>query len=291
MKIYLLTYGIREGFWGIRSIVFPTYNAAYEWGKKELLEGITEKYKESRIAQKKYKDDMAGFIKDYIEYRFEITAYDPWEQEAERAKWKDVPADRAMTLLQKEMEKKEKNHFRRDDTCKEIHWSFDAFGNLTERLYEGCFGGYEYMPWDEAEDAGTKFKVGDFVRVSDTARLQWSCEDVLYVVAGAPGKKGVREHERQYLNTWENDYNLFPSEGPNGHIHVHESEIRPFKGRVPKDSPLRFWRDFFTGRIDPKIKIKIGAKKMTLEKAVYYNKISFHEGISWRDFMKKKMGK
>jgi len=171
------------------------------------------------------------------------------------------------------------DNFRFDDTCDYIVWVFDALGNLVESEYDR----FVLKPGDEAEGAGTRYKVGDFVLAPSYYSGIPRSEDVVYVVIAAPGK-------RPPVGTWGNDYLVFDTDGPRGHFHPHETEIEPFEGEVPPDSPLWFWRDYARGLVDKEAEISIGDKKMTLKSAISDDEISFHEGISWREFLKKKNG-
>jgi len=295
VKAYLLIYEVAKKYEGNshRFDIFNSYEEAYEYGKEELLRDITREYNESRIAQNEYKDDMAGFVRDHINYRFEIEAYKLQSESSENyffnvknVKEEDEGSKDKRCFFCGAILGQEEHRFIRDDTCDRITWDFDAFGNLTMRLYwHGA--GYTYLPYDEADDAGTKFNVGDFVLIDkDGESYSSATSSTLYVIFHTAGKKGI--DDGRCINMWENIYYLVDNDGFAGHEHVHESQIKLFSGEPAKDSPLWFWRDYALDKIDDTVIVNVEGEKMTLEEAINDSRISFHEGISWREVLKKK---
>jgi hypothetical protein len=310
VKAYLLIYEVKTIYEKRKYThhdVFNSYEEAYECGKKEVLYHITHEYNDSRIAQNEYKDDMAGFVKKHIDYRFDIYAYQLKSESSENyVNKEDEDSKDKRCCFCGVIIGQEEHRFIRDETCYKIEWSFDAFGNLIDRIYyqDRCHC-YTYMPCDEAEDAGTKFNVGDFVFIDGDETVNYSIynttEGVLkpfdkavnydpltvYVIYGGGGKKS---DEDRCINIWENTYTLFNVDGFAGHRHIHESKIKLFSGEVPKESPLWFWREYSLGKNDGSAIVNIDGEEMTLMDVFNDDRISLHGGISWREILKRKKG-
>jgi hypothetical protein len=226
MKIFLLKLRVGDGKYVSRieilrkydwsyTDVFMTLDLAHAHGTAKLRGHLTKlkdsfpSYKNKTpeaFAEKKLKDDYSFRI---VEFDSDVERDMDWHRDWGLGQWK------YFTL-----------------------WEYDCLGNLTDRLECVDGIGYERLPGDEAEDAGTKFAVGDFV----TADREYLKDQVL-VVKYRPGRKSDCERPE----TWENIYSLLSL---TGHEHVHESEIRPHEGPAPKDGdPLTFLRGVATGEI------------------------------------------
>ena len=171
-------------------------------------------------------------------------------------------------------------------------WKYNYKGELLDRnefksLTDGLLMGYCRRPGDEDENAGSRFKPGDFVKLIGKykeSRSQneiiyslhqefgemsigevlkagiRSDEETVYVVRRVPGKgnPGNEYHENIYTVDFINKDMEFD------HYHPHEEEIQLFDGEVPKGHPLHLirknvlgevnfsdemWEDIFYGRI------------------------------------------
>ena len=150
-------------------------------------------------------------------------------------------------------------------------WKFKYNGDLEEQCNWQEIG-YLRFPGDEKEDAGTLFKVGDFVTITGiygrpdkdetnyvvalgneqndiqavTGR-KGSYSDVC-VVLGVPGNK----NECKDPEKWENIYTVtfIDEQFLYDHTHPHESQIHLYNGEVPEDNPLWLLRKLATGEIE-----------------------------------------
>ena len=122
-------------------------------------------------------------------------------------------------------------------------WVYDYHGALLEKTEWREDLGYDVIAGDEADDAGTKFSVGDFVTV-DSRSIR--SKDKIFVVASQPGKKT----EWNPPEGWENFYMLWSINNYNGfHDHFHETKLRLYEKEVPKDHPLWMLRRLALGEL------------------------------------------
>jgi hypothetical protein len=193
--------------------VFTTLRQAVSMGKmlmKECfreLKGDTPDYKKKPLNV--FVNDMCDC--DKLRYTFTVVAFDP------NAK-RHLPAGSI-------------HYYQGGPYPYSVEWHYDYLGNLFEAV-EWYGAGFERMPGDEDEEAGTHFAVGDFVTAGG--------EDV-YIVRLQPGRKDDRTEWPKYY--WENNYLLNPIDDvENDHIHVHEAYLRRYDGNIPEDHPIHVVR-------------------------------------------------
>ena len=232
------------------SDVFLSIDEAVDAGQK-LMAGWLDEIKEF------VNDTNIGFT-----YEFKVYEFDPDVKRTESGKWE-----------------------------KFAEWDFDSEGELRDRyentsLPDGWFVGYSRRPGDEDESAGTRFKLGEFVRLKAKHRNETifgierapneegheiniggvintgvrSDDETVYAVRFAPGKGDTDDdaHENVYTLDFINKKLKFD------HCHTHEADILPFDGEVPQGHPLHLikrnilgdvefndelWADIFYGRI------------------------------------------
>lgn len=211
------------------SDVFTTLELAMETGKREIEERVQRFFKQQTVFTA---DEFEDFMKEEIEYAFQVIEFDPErrQQGTVREDWENCTFENAV----------EYSH--------EIEWDFDRQGNLLSRCeWRGV--GHDVRPSDYSDDAGTHFKLGDFVVPKNPASFMFEGDgndDGIYVVAGAPG----RRKERRFPLSWENIYCLYYSSGgeyPGGHHHIHESDLQVCSKEVPVDSFLHVLSKYFKG--------------------------------------------
>jgi len=210
--------------WGA-SDVFYTLDEAVAAGVKALGERLAEL--QEFFGEHWSKDDIA----EDLGYQFTIYEYDPGVVRRDDGWWEEY-----------------------------VQWDFNHKGLLRERtenkaIHEGENTEYHStvrFPGDEADDAGCKFSVGDFVTVADDEN------ELIYVVSHAPGKR--ENWPRRFLiassipnagqpDGGENFYTLdgFDSGGLFIHAHPHESKIRRYEDEIPKNHPLQVLRKHYIG--------------------------------------------
>jgi len=241
------------------SDVFTSLEKAVVFGKKEMMRKL-EKFR-TELFEEWTPSEIAHKI---IDYDFKVLELDPdisrnrelYEYEA----WDDFGLESGDVV------KRDRDGSHWDDY---VEWNYDYAGNLRYRghhygedIYENderlFFSSNLSFPEDDAEDAGTKFKVGELVRVNDS---RWYgirefyqeghnpdelhllknglFDDIIYVVAEAPGKK--RNCERAL---WHNHYELgrYDERGNYKAIHLHERYLRRYDakhdGELLPDDPL-----------------------------------------------------
>ncbi|MDR2568741.1 MAG: hypothetical protein LBD23_00405 [Oscillospiraceae bacterium] len=235
--------------------VFTTIKKAVAVGKKELLRKLKEL--KSQIYRNAKIDEIVE--NGVVCYEFYVYEFDP-----------DVKRSRVLPWA------------RWNDYAR---WDFDYTGKLRSREEnkshekdgKAQFSMKVVNPGDEKEDAGSKFNLGDFVKVDS----QWDDKGLIYVVDGTPGKK--REWLEKYPNgdieAWENQYSVssIDSDGLFTCAHPHEMNICLYDSKIPDDHPLQLLRKYFIGEI---------YIDHDVWEAVFCRQILFdcsHNKKSWRD--------
>ena len=134
-----------------------------------------------------------------------------------------------------------------------IEWNYNYKGELIDRFEMHYSFGYERLPGDEKEDAGTHFETGSFVTVIDEKR--WDRDNAyydkengaVYVVAGQPGKRSSWKHP----DAWENVYclNYIDTWNCLTHTHIHERDLKLYEGEISEESPLWVLRKIALGEL------------------------------------------
>jgi len=214
--------------WGA-SDAFLTLDEAVDAGKKALK----SKFKElCKFFGENYDEDD---IENTVNYRFTIFEYDPTVARNEDGWWETY-----------------------------AQWNYEYSGILRGRIEHRtiCTGDNvtQYstvrFPGDDAEDAGCKFNVGDFVTVAYDGDDSYQ----IYVVSHAPGKRenwpkrfviAYDSHTTEQPESGENFYTVdgFDINGLFTHTHPHETHLRRFEGEIPSDHPLQILKKHYLGEI------------------------------------------
>lgn len=193
--------------------IYPSLDAAVLTGTKKIMEIFDELRGDT---------PLPVFVKEEVFYTFQVTEFDP------------------EIKFQKEDGKQSNNAI-----CTQVDWKFDYTGNVSDRT-EWCGGiGYTRFPSDENEDAGTHFRIGDFV----TLKKEISGEQRIYLIASCPGSR----HDSSHPLSWENIYRAYfiPGDGnfsESCHTHFHESVLQIFTGTVSSSSASSMLKDVLTGK-------------------------------------------
>ena len=208
--------------------VFTSIEKAVAVGKKELLRKLKE-LKSQIFRDAKIDEIIEASVTSYEFYVYE---FDP-----------DVKRSRVLPWVQW------------DDYAS---WDFNYKGKLRSREESKSYNNdgkmdfsiKEVNPGDEKEDAGSKFKAGDFVKIDS----QWHDKNLVYIIHDCPGKKSewLEKHPHGNLNDWENRYSVssIDNDGLFVSVFSHEMNIRLYEGVVPSDHPLQWLRMFITGEVD-----------------------------------------
>lgn len=207
--------------------IYPSLDEAKERGIKKITEILNELRENAPL-------DI--FAKEEVQYIFKVTEFDPEIRFSSE---------------------------RSEGVCTQVDWEFEYSGNLIDRL-EWCDGiGYERLPGDEKEDAGTHFRVGDLVACT----VEEPNHSHVYLVASCPGKR----KESSNPLSWENIYRVYfiPDHGDFSeacHEHIHENMLCPFTGLVCSDSALFMLKEIVIGneRIPSEAKKKLFSGKFSL---------------------------
>ncbi|MCL2663829.1 MAG: hypothetical protein FWE83_10975 [Oscillospiraceae bacterium] len=212
--------------WGA-SDVFYTLDEAVAAGVKALDERFAEL--QEFFSDHWSKDDIA----EDVGYQFIIYEYNPGVARREDGWWEEF-----------------------------VRWHFNHKGILRERIENKAirkgdnvdFYSTVRFPGDEADDAGCKFNVGDFVTVANDEN------ELIYVVSHAPGKR--ENWPKRFLimssspidnqpESGENFYTVdgFDSNGLFTHAHPHESKLCRYEDAIPQDHPLQILKKHYLGVI------------------------------------------
>jgi len=276
MKVFLLALeiypkdtrwhdGVVVGIWNYYD-VFLSVNKAVAAGKKAMLKKLKE------IKKLAFKDcSLNELAEDELSYTFCVYEFDP-NDKRKRDTWQFGGS----------------KNFGSSKKWDEFTWWRFKYNGELEKCCKWRDLGYMHLPGDEKEDAGTKFKVGDFVTITGTfgildqndntrnsvMTLGENMDDTqvltshkgnysdVFVVMGVPGKK----NESKIPDEWENMYTVvfIDDKFLYDHSHPHELQIRPFEGEIPEDHPLwllrklakdeiklsdELWEDIFMRRV------------------------------------------
>jgi len=241
------------------SDVFTTLQKAIDFGTKEMTKKI------EKISTKlNGKWTQAEIANKLVEYDFKVLELNP-DVSRNSEFYEYESADFGFESGDVVVRNREGAHW--DDY---VEWNYDYTGNLRYRGYHYgedsiLFDNRPFyncdliFPEDDTEDAGTKFKVGEFVKVNDFLGYgirefyqegynpdeihllkNRYFDDVIYVVAEAPGKKSDCERA-----IWHNHYELgrYDERGNYKAVHLHERYLRKYDakldGELLPDDPLQ----------------------------------------------------
>ena len=275
MKIYLLrvcAYRLPEKKcdpYDCETAVFLDLKSAVKAGKKILKEQLTEIWKTSEFRD--IVDNLDGLFEKHdplADYIFEVEEIEPEKIKSWRVKelWDEETDEMNVSLYENPLF---------------IHWKFDYKGNLRGRYFFGLnykdrlpggglrFDGFSLLrfdPADELPEAGTQFKLGDFV-VEKHNEVINRRNDQIYVVGDCPEKNGKYfRNEYMCYRIVDGCFEYIM------HDHLWESEIERYEGEVP--AALRWFSDFVAGRIE------VSEED---EARIYRGEINFSDDISYRD--------
>jgi hypothetical protein len=218
--------------------LFFSHEEARQRGKEILATKIRKLYETSEYYAAK--ETLEDFL-DEANYSFTITDIDLAQRrdsagyKRKEAYWRQRPAH--------------------------VEYAYDYAGALLQRTYiyrrnYAAFdsSGVYYQNWegDDAPEAGTKFQIGDFVRLMRPAKnLDGSFgTDTVFVVTALPkrDKEGWLIENTYRIETisargeyqWDSDFH-HPFSG------IHENMLVKHEGEIAKDSPLWFLRRVFLG--------------------------------------------
>ena len=206
------------------SDVFSTLDLAVNAGKEKmgrLIDRLMEKSATSTT-------ERELFIAEQLQYSFPVFEFDPLRREQRQQR-----TDAANITLETSVE-----------FSHQIDWEFDHLGHLLDRI-EWSVAGQSILPGDYVENAGTLFKLGDFVIIKESALRNLDTPGEIFVVGAAPG----RRFDRQNPLCWENLYAVCHLDDGDtysgGHDHVHESRLELYRGELPADSFLHVLAEIF----------------------------------------------
>lgn len=166
------------------SKVFSTLDNALEYGKKTLKYNFLVKYRKYAINEKDITLEKIIGLR-VTSYGFTITEFDPYEVES-----REIPGEKEKLVLE------EPTH---------IKYFFNFDGSLKFRKAIYINSAYEELlsfnifDSDLEEDAGSKFKVGDFVKRKNSSK------DRIYTVKETPIKlAGQKYFDNSYLLSFSN---------------------------------------------------------------------------------------
>jgi len=241
------------------SDVFTSLEKAVVFGKKEMMKKL-EKFRTKLFIEW----TLSVIAHSIIEYDFKVLELDP--DVSRNQVLYDHEFSDTFGIESEDVVKRNREGSYWDDY---IEWNYDYAGNLRYRAHvygediykddERLFYNRDpFFPEDDAEDAGTKFKVGEFVRVNDSRwygirafyqdghNPDWVhliknglFDEIIYVVAEAPGKKCDCERA-----LWHNHYELgrYDERGNYKAVFLHERYLRKYDAEhddeLPPDDPL-----------------------------------------------------
>jgi len=234
--------------------VFTSIEKAVKVGKKELLRKLKEL--KSQIFRDAKIDEIIESA--LASYEFYVYEFDP-----------DVKRSRVMPYIKWD-----------DYAC----WDFDYKGKLRFREERKTYikdgepevSWREVNPGDEKEEAGTKFKAGDFVMIN--SRWLLDDNDLVYIIHNCPGNKSEWAEKHPYRE-WENRYSVSSIDNHGLYVNTfsHEMNIRPYEGVVPADHPLQLLRMYITGEVAINYDVWSDIQDQEIVFDCSYNK------KSWRD--------
>lgn len=271
-KIYLLrayAYRFDNKDFDEEIIVFPDLNSAVKAGKKILKEQLTELWKTDKDSE--LFKNIGEFVNPYEEkasYEFVVREIEPHKIKSWRMNESADGVEDFRNTVNNPLF---------------VEWDFDYNGKLRERLM--CrvaddnrltggswrwndYSGVTFMPEDELPEAGTKFKLGDFVVEKQDSKYQRLNRGV-YIIAGCPERdeNGLRTENFYTCDFIDLGYFEYLN-----HDHFHESKLELYTGEV---SPAYKWlSDMLAGRIEISQEDR---------QKVFSGEVNFAEEISYRD--------
>ena len=247
VEVYSRRFGKLKEKSALRSDLFFTHEEAYRDGKSKLVDAIRACYESSRYCDGRTDgltlDDFLSDKKAY--YRWTIMEID-------------------LEFLQNyEFPECGNYHLY---TSAHVEYEYDLDGELLQRnnwwffdgVNDSSFGGvcFQNRDGDDLSEAGTRFKIGDFVRlkrplISGTGdRFE---TDIVFVVYNTPFRRGGGQLvENTYkISTigewgeylWDLDFH-YPFQG------IHENELVKHEEKVEEDSPFMFLSRLYKDEID-----------------------------------------
>lgn len=271
-KIYLLlayAYRFNDKNCNEEIIVFLDLKSAVKAGKKILKEQLKELWKTDKDF------DLFKNIGEYV---------NPYEEKASYVfTVREIEPDKIKSWQMNESTDDVEDFRNTVNNPLFIEWDFDYNGNLRERIM--CrvdsknrlsgggwrwddYSGVTFMPEDELPEAGTKFKLGDFVVEKQDGKYQRLNRGV-YIIAGCPERD---ENGLRTENFYTCNYIDFGYFGYLNHDHLHESKLELYTGDV--SSAYKWLSDVFAGRI------KISEED---KKRIFNGEVNFAEEISYKD--------
>ena len=256
------------------SDIFMSHEEAYAEGKRVLTQKIESLYEDSDYCTNKDNGStLADFLKDnMVRHRWII---------------EEVDLDILKTYNNRD------NYRARRPA--HMEYLYDLNGDLVSQCHWYYFdsvrdsGGtcFQYREGDDLPEAGTKFKVGDFVRL----KRAWNRHpapsfdtDTVFSIIGIPqrDKEGRLKENTYHIETvsergeylWDLNFH-YPFQG------IHETELVKHEGEVDKNSPLWFLHSvFISGQTDYK-------NTEEFEKGIIHKlergKILLTPDITWQD--------
>ena len=223
VEAYTTRFGNLKGKEPFYSELFFSYEEAWERGKERLHYMAQELFENSGY------DSMEEFLQDkQIEYSWKIDE-----------EFINKPSELSLS---------------NDWPLSQIVYDYDFDGELFSRNFVWENSGSEVYRQvrenDTLPEAGTKFKIGDFIRLKRPRKTRYDHTDFenVFVVAGVPRRddEGRLEENTYYIETvgkkgeylWDWDWH-FPFSG------IHEDELEKYEGEIDKNSPLMFLRRIF----------------------------------------------
>lgn len=189
-------------------------------------------------------------------YELSITEFDPYE--ADKIEKFDYEYD---------------EYFLHEPTHKIYFYNYKGEFTGMEVLYKTIHNKHHrikvYMdPSDFEEGAGTKFKVGDIVKINSN---NYNLYDRLHVITRVPHKK---KEQKYFENTYYAITNHNPIDNGCHEDCFKENEIELYNGKIEEKSPILFLSKIYKGEI------KISAEKLSDLKV---GNIALNDAPSFRD--------
>ena len=202
------------------SDVFFSMDKAVNAGAKKLAEWL------ERLREIMFMDESIGDIaNDDVCYDFYVYEFDPAAKRTSQGKWEQY-----------------------------ARWDYNYKGEAVYRQEilqcpdldtdEKRLTGWMWRSGDEKEDAGTIFKLGDYVKLGSNHHHYYDLKDMVFVIGETPSKKSDS-------NVWENTYALYfiGKDAKFYHTVAHETEIIVYNGDIPAENPLQMLKKIATGEV------------------------------------------
>jgi hypothetical protein len=250
IEVYSMRYGCLREKNARYANLFFSLEDAYQAGKEIMNKKIRELYEDSYYCNGK---PNSRTLEDFIEAD---RLFDWWAIT-------EIDLDRLKAMEDAGCERMRKYH--KESPPIHIEYAYNHKGELLHRYYIWRMGNdlqafnfsgtyYQNREGDELPEAGTKFQIGDFVRLKRPGKtIDGKFDtDVVFVVADLPNrnKDGLLIENTYRIETvskegkyqWDSDFHL-PFSG------IHENELVKYEGDVDVNSPLWFLRRVFLGEL------------------------------------------